>query len=142
MGSAVNFFHLGMNVSAYRSIRVPRVSSISRALLEHRWYIGGTKLACFPLALAKPLLRKPYTRDAYASMSRYLSRPRRKYFFLLFFIQFRTDPSFIFECAARVQASIRSRTVPLNTVFYADEQKLDSNKRPNLLFGFLSQAYA
>jgi len=31
---------------------------------------------------------------------------------------------------------------PLNTVFYADEQKLDSNKRPNLLFGFLSQAYA
>ena len=42
------------------------------------------------------------------------------------------NPSFVFECAARVQASIRSRTLPLNTVFYADEQKLDSNKRPNL----------
>jgi len=36
MRSAVNFFHLGMSVSAYRSIRVPRVGSTSRALLEHR----------------------------------------------------------------------------------------------------------
>jgi hypothetical protein len=41
MGPAINFFHLGMSVSAYGSIRVPRVGSISGALLEHRWFIGG-----------------------------------------------------------------------------------------------------
>jgi len=69
----------------------PRVGSTSRALLEHRWYIVGMKLASCPLQLAKPLLQKAYTRDAYASMSRYLSRPRRKYFILLFLIQFWTD---------------------------------------------------
>jgi hypothetical protein len=84
MGSAVNFFHLGMNVSAYRSIRVPRVSSIGRALLEHRWYIGGTKLACFPLALAKPLLRKPYTREA---PSPSLRRPKRVCFYEPLFVK-------------------------------------------------------
>jgi len=53
MEPTVNFFHLGMSVPAY-SIRVPRVGSTSRALLEHRWLIGGIKLASFPLELAKP----------------------------------------------------------------------------------------
>jgi hypothetical protein len=52
MESAVNFFPLGMSVSAYGSIRVPRVGSTSWALLE----------------LAKPLVRKGYTRDAYAPL--------------------------------------------------------------------------
>ena len=66
MEPAVNFFRLGMSVSAYGSIRVPRVGSTSRALLEHRWYIGGMKLASLQLELANPLLRKAYTRDAYA----------------------------------------------------------------------------
>jgi hypothetical protein len=44
-----------MRVSAYGSIRVPRVGSTGLALLEHRWYIGGMKLASFPLELVKPL---------------------------------------------------------------------------------------
>jgi len=51
-----------------RRSRVPRVGSTSSALFEHRWFIGGMKLACFPLELAKPLLRKPYTREAYAPL--------------------------------------------------------------------------
>jgi hypothetical protein len=58
MESAVNFFHLGMSVSAYGSIRVPRVGSTSWALLE----------------LAKPLVRKVYTREA---TSPSLRRPKR-----------------------------------------------------------------
>jgi hypothetical protein len=57
-----------MSVWAYGSIRVPRVGSTSRGLLEHRWYIGGMKLASFPFELAKPLLQKAYTRDAYAPL--------------------------------------------------------------------------
>jgi len=35
-----------------RRSRVPRVGSTSRALLEHRWYIGGMKLPSFLLELA------------------------------------------------------------------------------------------
>ena len=70
MESAVNFFHLGMSVSAY-GIRVPRVGSTSWALLE----------------LAKPLVRKGYTRDAYAPLlcrgiswacAGHTSRPQRE----------------------------------------------------------------
>jgi|SRR5271165_2976977 len=53
-----------MSVSAYGSIRIPRVGSTSCALFEYRGYIGAMKLASFPLELAKPLLRKAYTRDA------------------------------------------------------------------------------
>jgi hypothetical protein len=50
------------------SIRVPRVSSTSCALLEHPWCIGAMKFASFPLGLAKPLLRRAYTRDAYVPL--------------------------------------------------------------------------
>ena len=57
-----------MSVSAWGSIRVPRVGSTSWTLVEHRWFIGAMKWACFPLELAEPLLRKPYTRDAYAPL--------------------------------------------------------------------------
>jgi len=52
MEPAVKFYHLGMSVSAYGSIRVPRVGSTSLALLE----------------LAKSLVRKAYTRDAYVPL--------------------------------------------------------------------------
>ena len=69
MESAVNFFpprHERLGVREHtepastkpQRSRVPRVGSTGRALLEHRWFIGGMKLACFPLELAKPLLRK------------------------------------------------------------------------------------
>jgi hypothetical protein len=61
MESAVNFFHLGMSVSAYRSIRVPRVGSTSWALLE----------------LAKPLFRKGHDNAAPDFRAPSLSRPFR-----------------------------------------------------------------
>ena len=38
-----------MSVSAYGSIRVPRVGSTSSAPLEHGWYIGGMEVG-FPPA--------------------------------------------------------------------------------------------
>jgi hypothetical protein len=46
-----------------------------------------------PPMLEQSSTGRTYTRDAYASMSRYLSRPRRKHFILLFLIRFRTEPN-------------------------------------------------
>ena len=54
---------LGVRKHTRPACRFDQLSS-ARALMV----FGGMKLACFPLELAKPLLRKAYTRDAYAPL--------------------------------------------------------------------------
>jgi hypothetical protein len=67
MEPAVNFFHLGMSVSAYGhtrpACRFDQLRSAPASVVH-----GGMKLASFPLELGKPLLGKAYTRDAYVPL--------------------------------------------------------------------------
>ena len=101
MESAVNFFHLGMSVSAYGSPRVQRAGSTSRALLEHRWYIGGMKLACFPETF--PIIK--FNRaDTPIHLLRYLLRLQTSKFLKRGTVRSKSNGSRLLSCILHARA--------------------------------------